>query len=618
MTDLSPDSPANAALYLYDRLRAEATRLLAQTGLVEAADVTLATPKPNIPADLAFPVFPVFAARNKAGQNIGGAKNPNEFAKQIAEAVRLDPGGLLSRVESAGGFVNFAADATLLAREAVQETLARGEAFGHDTNVGAGKTVIVEYSSPNIAKKLHMGSLRTTVIGHSLYLILKALGYNAVGDNHLGDWGTQFGFILLGLEQEGTAVFDASDPVEALMTLYQKYNDLAADVVDKDTKVVLKQGDPVIRAGAQAWFKKLEDGDAWARATWKRVVDISLAEFDQLYARLNITFDTQIGESFFEPVLNAVVQEALDKGVAHVEPGGAVVVEFGEGGLPSCLLRKTDGATLYQTRDAATCIYRWKTYHPARNIYVVGDAQKLHFQQVFEIVRRMGYTEIADRSVHIPFGLVTDVAGRKFSTRKGNLVFADGVLDAAAEQAQDTIREKIAEGKTELPPAEVPVVAELVGKASVIYADLYQGPERKIKFDLDTIIAFEGNTALYLQYTYARCRSILRKAGDDAETATLATADCSVLIDPKEQAVVKQLHRFPFVVRDAGEKFSPALVAEWSYTLAREYARFYDELPVLTAPTPELRAARLALTAAVAQGLKNGLALLGIEAPERM
>ncbi|MBC8135048.1 MAG: arginine--tRNA ligase, partial [Fibrella sp.] len=576
--------------YVFDRLRTEATALIAATGLVAPESILLAEPKANVPADLAFPVF--------ASAKVAGT-NPNDFAKRLAESASLPADSLFARVEPAGGFVNFSVRPDVFASAVLADIKSRGDAYGEDKSVGKGDTVIVEYSSPNIAKKLHVGSLRTTVIGHSLYLILKSLGYKVIGDNHLGDWGTQFGYILAAIHERGLTPWDDPDPVPALMKIYSDYNNEAID-------------NPSIKDNARAWFLKLEEGDSWARETWQRIITLSLVEFDKTYSRLNIRFDTQVGESFFEPVLDQVIQEALDKGVATFEPGGPVAVDF-EDKLPSCLLRKTDGGTLYQTRDLATLLYRWKEYQPVRNIYVVGAEQRLHFQQVFEIARRMGYTEIADRSVHIPFGMVTKADGERFRTRKGEVIFADEILDEAAVRAEAVMRQQISDGKSEVAEENIGPISELLGIGAVIYSDLYQGPDRNIQFDWDKMLALNGNTATYNQYMHARCKSILRKAPDG-----LPTADPRILTAPEEQVVLKHLARFPQAVRDAGEKFLPATVAEWTYTLAKEFSRFYDKCPVLKAETDELKAARLALVAASAQGLKNGLALLGIGVPERM
>lgn len=576
--------------YLFDQLRSEATALISATGLVPAGMVTLAEPKANVPADLAFPVF--------ASAKVAGT-NPNEFAKRLAEAIVLSDDSLFSKVEAAGGFVNLSVRAEKIAPMVLAEVAERGDAYGEDKTVGAGEKTVVEFSSPNIARKMHVGHLRSTVIGHALYKIFKALGYDVIGDNHLGDWGTQFGTLLAALDLWKREPWNEPDPVQSLVEIYGEFNKAAKE-------------DDVLKDAARAWFLKLEEGDTWARATWQKLIDITMAEFDRTYKRFDVEFDTQHGESYYEPMLNDVINEALAKGVAKVEDGGPVVVDF-EDTLPSCLLRKTDGATLYQTRDAATILYRWREYHPARNIYVVGAEQKLHFQQVFEIVRRMGYTEIADRSIHIPFGAVTDINGEKFGMRKGNAVFLNEVLDEAIERAAVKVHEQIETGRSEATEDEIQGIAETVGIGAIIYADLFQGPERNIRFDWDKMIAWEGNTATYIQFSHMRCRSILRKAG-----TIPAEVNAAILVAPEEQVVLKQLARMPHAIREAGDKYLPAIVAEWTYTLAREFARFYDKCPVLTAETEELKAARLALVTAVAQGLKNGLSLLGIKAPERM
>ncbi|MBC8103775.1 MAG: arginine--tRNA ligase [Cytophagales bacterium] len=579
------------AAYAHDRLRAEATEILAATGLVTRESVTLALPKPSIPADLAFPVF---AAAKAAGQN------PGDFSQRLADAAVVPEGMLIGAVTAQGGFVNFAVHPAAFAAAVIEEVEAGGAAYGNDKIVGAGQKTVVEFSSPNIARKMHVGHLRSTVIGHSLVKILAALGYDVISDNHLGDWGTQFGTLLAAIDNDHLTPWDDPDPVQSLVEVYARFNSAAKD-------------DPTLMDSARAWFKRLEDGDPWARQTWQRLIDLTLVEFDKTYRRLGVAFDTTHGESYFEPMLAPVVQEALDKKVAHIEPGGAVVVEFGEESrLPSCLLRKTDGATLYQTRDAATCLYRWREYAPVRNIYVVGAEQKLHFQQVFEIVRRMGYKEIADRSIHIAFGAIVDAGGQRFSMRKGTAIFLEEVLDEAVTRARALMQASMAEGRTEITPEEVDSVSEMLGIGAVIYADLYQGPERGIKFDWDKILANEGNTGAYLQYTHARCRSILRKALPAPGAETL------LLVSPEEQAVLKQLSRLPHAIREAGANFAPSTVADWTYNLAKAFNDFYHSCPVLKAETSGLREARLALVAAVAQGLKNGLGLLGIGAPERM
>ena len=344
--------------YVFDRLRAEASAALIATGLIEASAIALAEPKNRELADLALPVF---AAAKAAGEA------PPAFAQKLAAAVRLSGEGLLATVEAVGGFVNFTVRPSALASAVLDEVQRLGDSFGNDSSVGAGQNVIVEYSSPNIARKMHVGHLRTTVIGHSLRLIFEALGYDVIADNHLGDWGTQFGMLLAAIDLWKLTPWDDADPVQSLVEVYAKFNAAAKE-------------DEALRDLARAWFKRLEDGDVWARQTWQTLIDITMAEFSRTYDRLGISFTTQHGESYFEGMMPAVMAEAVAKGVAYRDEGGALVVTFDDK-LPSCLLQKSDGGTLYQTRDAATCLYRLKHYAPTRNIYVVGAEQTLHFQQ---------------------------------------------------------------------------------------------------------------------------------------------------------------------------------------------------------------------------------------------
>ena len=576
--------------HAFDRLRNEAATLLVATGLVPDDAVSLAEPRQKELADLAFPVFPL---AKRAGTV------PAELAARIAESVSIPEGSLVQSVTAAGGFVNIAADPARLAAAVLDDVHAGGETYGHDPAVGAGQKVVVEYSSPNIARKMHVGHLRSTVIGHSIRRIFEALGYDVVADNHLGDWGTQFGMLLAAIDRWQATPWDDPDPVQSLVEIYARYNAAAKE-------------DDALRDDARAWFKRLEEGDSWARKTWQTLVDITMAEFERTYARLGVSFHTTHGESYFEPYMPALLDEALAKGIARREDTGAIVVDF-DGDLPLCQLLKSDGATLYQTRDAATCLYRWREYAPARNIYVVGAEQTLHFQQVFEIVRRMGYPEIADASVHISFGQVKPPDGRRFSMREGNVVFLNDVLDEAVERAREKVDSNIASGKYDVDPAEAQSIAETLGVGAVVYSDLFQGPDRHITFDWDRMLADDGNTATYIQYTHARCRSILRKADADGHGANPA-----LLASPEEQAVLKQLARLPHAVREAGDKYLPATVASWTYELARAFSRFYDRCPVIGAPDAATRDARLLLVDATSQGIRNGLALLGIGAPDRM
>lgn len=588
--------------YALDRFEREIRAALIATGLIAPEYIDLAEPKPNVPADLALPCFRAAKAQGR---------NPAELAGALAAALAetLYTTSLLADAQAAGPFLNFRLDRTKLVHAVLGEIEALGDRYGDD-DIGAGQRVIVEYSSPNIARKMNIGHLRPTIIGHAIDNIFAALGYEVISDNHLGDWGTQFGGLIWAYLNWGFKPELKDDPIEAMVELYARFNKAAEE-------------NPALREEARRWFKRLEDGEPEARRIWRWMIDLSIAEFKNTYERLSIEFDHYYGESFYEPILQRVIDEAIAKGVAKVEAGGAVSVSFDEK-LPSYLIRTTDGRTLYQTRDIAGAIYRWERWQPVRNMYVVGQEQTLHFQQVFETLRRMGYTAIADRSIHIANGHIQRPEGGRFAMRRGTVIFLEDVLDEAVERARAIVDEK----NPDLPEAERAVIAEAVGVGAVIYNDLYQDPKRNIVFNWDRMLAFTGNSAPYLQMMHARCCSILREAGVrplPSEPGAnlplwggLPAADITLLLADQEGGLVKQLARLPMAVQRAGTNFTPYSIAEWLYETSRAFSRFYDDLSVLKASSPELRDARLRLVAATAQALRNGLRLLGIRAPERM
>jgi len=574
--------------YALDRFAREAHEAIAGTGQVPDELIELVVPKPNIPADLAFPTF-------RAAKELGVAAP--QLAQRIASNVRRAPGTLVGDVTAIGPFVNVGVDTVLLADTVLGEIERLGERYGSDEQ-GNGQTTVIDYSSPNVAKRMHAGHIRTTIIGQSLVNILRFLGYPVIGDNHLGDWGKQFGVILAAVQRYGEPQGEGEELLAGFEEIYTRYNSAMKD-------------DQALDEEARAWSLRLEQGDPQARAIWQRAVDLTLRVNQRMYDRLGVAIDHTYGESFYEPMLAGVIEEALAKGVAYRDEGGAVVVDELEPNLPTFLLQRSDGGTLYMTRDVATIKFRIATFRPARIIYVLGIPQELHLRQLFALCRALGYVEGVDL-VHVKFGTIFDQDGQPLSTRRGNMVYLESLLNEAHARA----RAVVDQASPELPDDEKDAIAEAVGVGAVIYNDLYQDPRRDIRLDWNRMLALEGNSAPYIQYMHARCRSIVRKAADEGYTAD--GGEASLLAHPSETAMIRQLAKLPAAVREAGERYAPFVVAEWCYNMARALSGFYRDCSVLKAETPALRAARLRLVAATARALRNGLALLGIRAPKRM
>ncbi|MBC8161625.1 MAG: arginine--tRNA ligase [Roseiflexaceae bacterium] len=579
--------------YTLDTFRAEVRQAIAATGRVPEALIEVTAPKPNIPADLAFPAF-------RAAKELG--LNPAQLAQELAAAITPAGDSLIGQVTVAGPFLNFALNPHKLAPAVLDEVHHLGKRYGHD-DTGQGQTVLVEYSSPNVAKRMHVGHIRTTIIGQALFNIIQALGYKTISDNHLGDWGKQFGVTLLAIEHEGKPAGAGELAVAQLEEIYAKYSNLIKE-------------DPALDEAARAWSLRLEQGDPQARELWQWCVGLTMSYISPLYARLGIHFDTVHGESFYEDKMQPVIDAALEQGIAYRDAKGAVVVEELEK-LPTFLLQRSDSGTLYLTRDAATVAFREAEYQPTKIVYVVDARQELHFRQVFALAKRLGYAAGAEL-IHISFGVVNDQHGEPLSTRKGNMIFLQALLDEAHARARAVVDKT----SPEFSEAERERIAEAVGMGAVIYNDLYQDSKRSITIDWDKMLALEGNSAPYIQYMHARCRSILRKAGEEeAGLGRSHTADqaeyAALLIHPAEQGVIKQLAKLPEAVREAGARYATFVIAEWCYETARALAAFYRDCPVLKAEA-ERRAGRLYLVAATAQALENGLGLLGIKAPERM
>jgi arginyl-tRNA synthetase len=590
--------------YALDRFEQDVRAALIRIGRVPEALAEVTAPKPNIPADLAFPAF-------RAAKERGVA--PPQLAQELAARMRFGPESLVGGVAAAGPFLNFSLEPARLVAAVLSEVEQMGARYGSD-DIGANRAVVIDYSSPNVAKLMHVGHIRSTIIGQSLYNIIAFLGYNAIGDNHLGDWGTQFGKNIAAIIKWGKPEGEGEEALAQIDKLYAEYNRLAQD-------------NPALDNEARAWSLKLEQGDPQARELWQSMVDITLRANKRNYERLGVQFDHTYGESFYEPMLPDVIQEALDKGVAYRDENGAVVVDLGDD-LPTFLLQRSDGGTLYHTRDVATILFRLREFNPAQILYVVGMPQELHFRQLFALMRAMSYGEEIELA-HIKFGTVFDQHGQPLSTRRGNMIYLSDLLDDAHARARAVVEQ----ASPNLSAEEKDAIAEVVGIGSVIYNDLYQDPKRNITLDWDRMLALEGNSAPYIQYMHARCRSILRRAAEEigdwrlvlsvvegseiSSSPDPASNFQSLLIHPSEIGVIKQIARLPGAVREAGARYAPFVVADWCYETARALSAFYRDCPVLKAE-PELRAERLRLVEATAQALQNGLGLLGIRAPERM
>jgi arginyl-tRNA synthetase len=529
--------------------------------------------------DYAFPCFPLAKTLRKA---------PQAIASELART--FQPTALIREAQATGPYINFFVDRVAYSQMGLAAIVEQDATYGRSEE-GVGKTVVIDYSSPNIAKPFGVGHLRTTVIGHALYRIYTHLGYRVMRINHLGDWGTQFGKLIVAFKRWGSEAELASHPIQTLYELYVRFH----------TEV---ETQPEIEEEARVWFKRLEDGDPEARAIWQRFRDLSLQEFAHIYDRLGIGFDSQAGESFYEPYLEPTIERIRQAGLATVSDQ-ALIVDLRPYNMPPCLLRKKDEATLYATRDLAAAIYRYETYTFAKMLYVVGSDQRLHFQQVFKVLELMGFPWAKD-CVHVDFGLIK-FNDEKMGTRRGNIIFLEDMLDRAVELAEQIVHEK---NPTLANKREV---AEAVGIGAVVFADLSTRRIKDINFEWEKVLTFEGETGPYVQYTHARACSVLRKANQPVR----AEVDCMPLTPDEDFALVRLLVDYPAVLRRAAEHYEPFFVADYLLTLAEAFNKYYHNYRILT-DDARLREARLLLVKAVQIILHSGLHMLGIKALEEM
>ena len=528
--------------------------------------------------DLAFPCFRLSRSMRKA---------PPVIAAELKERLVLPVG--VAKAEAVGGYLNFFVDAAAKASSVLGKVLAERDRYGA-SSVGEGKTVCVEYSSINIAKPFGFHHLPTTAIGNALNRIYRFLGYKTVGITHLGDWGTQFGKMITAYKLWGTKPIEDYS-IRELVALYVRFHEEA----EKDLS---------LNDTARAWFHKIETGDPEALELWSKMKDGTIREVKVTYARMGVDFDSWAGESFYEDKMPAIIRELREKGISKLDQG-AEIVDLSEWNMPPCIIVKSDGSTIYATRDIAAACYRKEAYDFCKWLYVVAYQQDLHFRQFFKVLELMGRDWVKD-CVHVNFGMVS-MEDASFSTRSGNILYLDDILQAAVDKTYAIICEKSPDLE------DKQSAAEAVGIGAILWSVLYNNRIKDVSFSWDKILNFDGETAPYVQYTHARCCSVLRKGSDSYGT----DPDASLLDDPYSKALLTAIEAFPNAVQSAAEKYEPYVVSRAIVAIASAFNKFYYEQRIM-ADDPAVRNARLALTDATRQVLKNGLNLLGIQAPERM
>ncbi len=530
---------------------------------------------------------------------------PISQAKNIKERLKEEMPSFLEKIEiaplspgkvnqSGYSFLNFYLKQSVLIEE-LRKIIKEKDKYG-SSSIGKGKTMIIDYSSPNIAKPFGIGHLRSTIIGQAIYNIYKFLGWKCIGDNHLGDWGTQFGKLIVAIKRWGNEKNIQNLTIDELEKLYVKFHQEA-------------EKNPILKDEAREWFKKLEKGDSEAKKIWQACVKVSLKEFDRIYQLLDVKIDYTLGESFYEGMLQDIIDEAIQKNVA-TKSKGALIIKFPNDELPPAMLLKSDGATTYFTRDLATVKYRFQKWNPDLIIYEIGAEQSLHLKQLFRAVELLGWSS-KDKFFHVAHGLYRTKSG-KFSTRKGQTIHLEDVLKEAILRAEEILRKsETAKGLSE---KEIKEIAKIVGIGAVKYNDLCEHYSKDVIFDWDKILNLKGNSAPYLQYTYVRCQSVIKKAKININWQKNKVLS----LNQEEESILRTIYKFPEIVNEAAEKCSPNLICNFIFSLAQKYNLFYEHYPIIKAEDKNLRDFRLLLTSAIGVVLKNGLSLLGISAPERM
>jgi arginyl-tRNA synthetase len=578
--------------YSYEKAKNELKKILQQ--YFKTVDIEIEIPPENINADFAVPLFKI-AKKYK--------KNPELIALELIDKINLK-NTLFTKVERTGSYINFYLDNTKFI-QSVFSDYKNASNYG-SSNFGKGKTILIDYSSPNIAKPFSIGHLRSTIIGQVLYDIYKILGYNVIGDNHIGDWGTQFGKLIVAYLKWGDEKRLKSNPMKESLELYVRFH----KEVDKDSKLEID---------ARGWFKKLESGDKKAEKIWKLFKNLSIGEFEKIYNLLNVKFDVTLGESFYKDKTDEIINECLDKGIAKwdfaLDANGKInksekvlIINLENYGINTpLLLKKSDGTTLYATRDLAAIKYRIKKWHPDKILYVVGSEQKLYFKQLFKVAELLGYKTTLE---HIDFGLIRLPEG-KLSTRAGRVIFLEDVIKESISKVKDVIGKKIT-GR------EKDEISKIVGIGAIKYADLSQSRIKDIVFDWNKIVTLKGNSGPYLQYQYVRIISILKKAETPDNKIKVAKIKPELLNSQEEIKLIKTIAKFNDALKKVTINFETHILTDYLFNLSELFSVFYEKHSVLKANSKDLKVSRLYLCQITSDILKKGLKLLSIDVPKKM
>lgn len=574
----------------YKMMLAEAISGMTDISNEQVYELVEIPPKSSM-GEYAFPCFTLAKTMKKSPQSI---------AIDLSESLigKLD---FIERTEVVGPYLNIFINRSIFCNDVTDHIVRMKDKIG-SSDEGKGKTVLVEYSSPNIAKPFHIGHAFTTILGQAIYNLYKHLGYDVYRLNHLGDYGTQFGKLISAYKRWGNDEALAEQPIKELLRIYVKFHDEA-------------KMDPSLDEEARFYFRNLEKGNEEEFGLWKLFRDLSIKEFDAIYRRLGITFDDMNGESFYSDKIPEIVSMLNDRDLL-VESDGARVVMLEEFGLPPCIILKSDGTTIYASRDIAAILYRKRKYDFYKNIYVVGNPQALHFKQVFAVADKLGL-DASGSCVHVGFGLVK-FADMKFSTRDGNIILQEELLNECVGKTSEIIRKNREERQTDMSDAELSQIAEKIGIGAVIYTFCRNSRDRDIVFSWDEMLDFDGDSAPYLMYTYARCRSVLRKAKASDYDPADAVDGFNTKVTDEEFELIKYLHGFGDSIRKAAQAYEPYILVRQLNFIARAFNKFYNNRPILNCEDSELLASGLRICEASSVVLEQGMRLLGISPVERM